>query len=107
MEFVSSFSLLSLSPFSTLPGTTLTLHDRVPTAAHAVTSTLVSLVRSTSGTLNGLYMLWSLSPDLTLYTTLVVPCVGVGSVMLSKIKKKYKKQQDAVSDEANKLSEER
>ncbi|GMH63769.1 hypothetical protein TrST_g12044 [Triparma strigata] len=91
----------------TLPSTTLVLHTLVPTAAHSVTSTLVSLFRSTSGTFNGMYMLFSISPQLTMYSGIVVPCVGVGSVVLSKLKKKYKAAQTEVEDEANKLSEER
>ena len=54
-----------------------------------------------------MYMLFSISPQLTMYSGIVVPCVGVGSVVLSKLKKKYKAAQTEVEDEANKLSEER
>jgi len=84
-----------------------TLDVSCVTAAKSLTSTTMSFLRSFSGTFNGLYNLFQISPQLTMYSGLIVPSVGVAAVVLSKVKKSYKAKMDKVNKQASRISAER
>jgi ABC-type multidrug transport system fused ATPase/permease subunit len=77
-----------------------------PLAASCLTSTTISFVRSFSGTVNGLTNLLQISPTLTLYSGLIVPSVGVGAIVLSKVKNRYKANLKTTQDTISNVSSE-
>ncbi|GMH58528.1 hypothetical protein TrRE_jg4384, partial [Triparma retinervis] len=89
------------------PSPSYILSTSIPSTTKTLTSTLPSFVRSLSGTFNSTYMLLSLSPGLTLYAGILVPTVGVGSVILSKFKSKQRKKREALEQLAEEIAAER
>lgn len=89
------------------PSPSYILSTSVPSTTKTLTSTLPSYVRSLSGTFNATYKLLNISPSLTLYAGILVPAVGVGSVVLSKIKGKQRKKREALEQRAEDIATER
>lgn len=83
------------------------LHTSTPLSIRSLTKSVSNLLRSTSSTFNGLRMLVSISPQLTVYSLTIVPVVAVSAVLLSKVKSKYKKIEDGFDQTCCHLAEER